>query len=215
MSNAFSVNFQVKGAGQQTPAPQPALRLYKLFPTVIWDVQLTQFDGQLDLWKREIEQLRAAEPQSAGRSTRSGWNSQDKAILDKPVFAPLAAEIKRLASGALAHMAEEEVPFKLTSWVNLHDRGGLNQLHMHAHALLSGVFYLNVPAGSGPLMFRDPRPGVLHSPFKGEGPNALKIVSLPPSAGLLVLFPHWLEHWVDEHDSDEPRISIALNAARI
>jgi uncharacterized protein (TIGR02466 family) len=86
---------------------------------------------------------------------------------------------------------------------------------MHAHALLSGVFYLNVPAGSGPLMFRDPRPGVLHSPFTGEGPNALKMVSLPPSAGLLVLFPHWLEHWVEQHDNDEPRISIALNAARM
>jgi uncharacterized protein (TIGR02466 family) len=209
------LNFQVKGAGQPTAAAPPALTLYKLFPTVIWDVQLTQFAGQFDDWKREIEQLRAAAPQSDARSTRSGWHSQDRAILDRPVFAPLAAEIRRLASGALAHMAGEEVPFNLTSWVNLHDRGGLNQLHMHAHALLSGVFYLSVPTGSGPLMFRDPRPGVLYSPFSGEGPNALKTVSLPPSAGLLVLFPHWLEHWVEQHESDEPRISIGLNAARM
>ncbi len=107
---------------------------------MIWDVQLSQFHGSLGGWTWHIGQLRAADPQSAGRSTRSGWHSADRAILDMAVFTPLAAEITRLVAGALAHMAGEEVPFKLTSWVNLHDRGGLNQLHMHAHALLRGEF---------------------------------------------------------------------------
>jgi uncharacterized protein (TIGR02466 family) len=215
MSNSFSLNFQVKGAGQKTAAPPPSLTLYKLFPTVIWDAQLTQFEVSLDGWKREIAALRAADPQSARRTTRAGWSSPDRAILDHAVFAPLESEIRRLVSSALAHTAGEEVPFKLKSWANLHERGGFNQLHMHEHALLSGVFYLSVPEGSGPLFFRDPRPGVLHSPFSGEGPNACKIVNLIPRAGLLVLFPHWLEHWVEPHDSDEPRIAIAFNAARI
>ncbi len=210
MGNSFGLNFQVTGAAP----PQPSLTLHKLFPTVIWDVQLTQLRPFFDGWKQEIAHLRAADPASAGRSNRSGWHSEDRAILDKLIFAPLEAEIRRLTGHALDHVAGEHVPFKISSWVNMHDRGGLNQLHMHAHALLSGVFYLGVPEGSGPLMFRDPRPGVLHSPFIGEGPNALKSVSLPPSAGLLVLFPHWLEHWVEQHDNDEPRISIAFNAAR-
>jgi len=214
MSNSFNLNFQMKGPIQQPAASPPSLTLYKLFPTVIWDAQLTQFAGSFDLWKREILQLRDADPRSATRSTRLGWSSQDRAILDNAVFAPLKAEITRLVGSALEHTAGEHVPFKLESWANLHDRGGLNQLHMHEHALLSGVFYLSVPEGSGPLLFRDPRPGVLHSPFGGEGPNACKVVSLPPRAGLLVLFPHWLEHSVEPHDSDEPRIAIAFNAAR-
>ncbi|MDP9057046.1 MAG: 2OG-Fe(II) oxygenase family protein [Pseudomonadota bacterium] len=214
MSKPFSLNFQMKGPIQQPATAQPSLTLYKLFPTVIWDVELTQFADSLQLWKREILQLRDADPQSATRSTRLGWSSQDRSVLDGGVFGPLKVEVSHLISGVLQHMAGEEVPFKLESWINLHDRGGLNQLHMHEHALLSGVFYLSVPDGSGPLMFRDPRPGVLHSPFRSEGPNACKVISLPPRAGLLVLFPHWLEHSVEPHDGAEPRIAIGLNAAR-
>ena len=30
-------------------------------------------------------------------------------------------------------------------------------------------------------------------------------------AGLLVLFPCWMEHFVEPHESDEPRISISFN----
>jgi uncharacterized protein (TIGR02466 family) len=215
MSNKFNLNFQLAGLGPQPTAQPPAMTLYKLFPTVIWDAQLTQFEGNLGDWQRGVVALRAADPQSSRSSTWSGWSSQDRAILDSPAFKPLAAAITRLVNDALTQMAGEEVRFQLESWVNLHDRGGANQLHMHKHALLSGVFYLAVPERSGALYFRDPRPGVLHSPFSGEGPNACKIISLPPRAGSLVLFPHWLEHWVEPHDSDQPRISIAFNATGI
>ena len=35
---------------------------------------------------------------------------------------------------------------------------------------------------------------------------------MSPDAGLLVLFPSWMEHFVEPHDNDEPRISISFNA---
>ena len=93
-----------------------------------------------------------------------------------------------------------------------HDRGGFNFLHMHEGSLLSGSFYLQVPPGSGQFVFRDPRPGVLHGFVKGGVPNGHADIHLTPSAGLLVLFPCWMEHYVEPHDSDEPRITIAFNA---
>ncbi|MGH8328789.1 MAG: putative 2OG-Fe(II) oxygenase [Steroidobacteraceae bacterium] len=37
-------------------------------------------------------------------------------------------------------------------------------------------------------------------------------MQLKPSTGLLVLFPCWMEHYVEPHESDEPRICIAFNA---
>lgn len=37
-------------------------------------------------------------------------------------------------------------------------------------------------------------------------------IHLTPSTGLLVLFPCWMEHYVEPHESDEPRICIAFNA---
>jgi uncharacterized protein (TIGR02466 family) len=104
--------------------------------------------------------------------------------------------------------------FEVQSWVNIHDRGGFNFQHMHEGALLSGTFYLQVPEGSGALVFKDPRPGVLNAYVKGNGANAYKDIQLRPSAGLLVLFPHWLEHFVEPHAHDVPRICLPFNALK-
>jgi Putative 2OG-Fe(II) oxygenase len=57
-----------------------------------------------------------------------------------------------------------------------------------------------------------PHPGVIHGSVKGGVPNGHADVHLTPSAGLLVLFPCWMDHYVEPHDSDEPRITIAFNA---
>ena len=43
-------------------------------------------------------------------------------------------------------------------------------------------------------------------------PNGYSDIQLTPEAGLMVLFPCWMEHYVEPHDSDEPRIVIAFNA---
>jgi hypothetical protein len=73
---------------------------------------------------------------------------------------------------------------------------------------------LQVPPGSGNLVFRDPRPGVINSFCKGAMANGYSDVRLKPDAGLLVLFPHWLEHYVEPHAGEGPRMVIAFNALR-
>jgi len=112
-------------------------------------------------------------------------------------------------------MGRGDLPFQLESWVNLHDRGGFNFLHIHDGTLLSGVFYLQVPSGSGDLVFRDPRPGVLNASFKGSDVNGHSDVHLRPETGLVVIFPSWLEHYVEPHENDIVRISISFNALKI
>ncbi|HUL47328.1 MAG TPA: putative 2OG-Fe(II) oxygenase [Steroidobacteraceae bacterium] len=106
--------------------------------------------------------MRAADPEPAGRTVRAGWNSKDMAVLERPSFAPLRGAIRAACASALAEMGQEGREFELQSWINFHDRGGFNFLHLHEGSLLSGSFYLSVPAGSGDFVFRDPRPGVIH-----------------------------------------------------
>jgi uncharacterized protein (TIGR02466 family) len=205
------------GAGLSPKAPPSQDRTLSiepvtLFPTRIWQTRLTALAPQFPAWIAAIEAMRAAQPEPAGRSNRQGWNSNDKAVFDQPVFTDLQAAIRACCDFALRQMGVTEPSYRLESWVNIHDRGGFNFLHMHDGCLLSGVFYLQVPPGSGCLTFRDPRPGVIGSPFKGAGANGHSDVQLTPEVGLAVLFPNWLDHAVEPHDSDSPRIALSFNA---
>lgn len=203
--------------GLSAAASQPgglAVQRNAIFPTTIWQVRLAALADRFPEWTAHVAALRAAAPVPAGRTNRGGWNSADGAVLDQPVFDPLREQIRALCSLALGEMGAGDMPFVLQSWINIHDRGGFNFLHMHDGALLSGCFYLQVPPGSGALTFRDPRPGVLNGFAKGSAANACKEVNLRPEPGLAVAFPHWLEHYVEPHDSDQPRVVIAFNALR-
>lgn len=207
MGETFSTTYRV---GQ--PGTTPVLQSYDLFATRIWQAHLESLQPRFAEWTGWVLALRAASPAPAGRTNRSGWNSKDMDILERPVWAPLRQLIQSTCAEALGEMGRSGQPFQLQSWVNLHDRGGFNFLHMHEASLLSGSFYLEVPAGSGALCFRDPRPGVTHGSLKGSVPNGHADIHLKPSTGLLVLFPSWMEHYVEPHESDRPRICIAFNA---
>lgn len=204
----------IGGGAAAAATGAPAAQPYDLFPTRIWQVSLNQLSTRFAAWVTAIEALRAAAPTPAGRTNRGGWNSVDNAILQQPIFADLHELIRGYCLQAFKETGLATPVFELQSWVNIHDRGGFNFQHMHEGALLSGTFYLQVPAGSGALVFKDPRPGVLNSFARGAGANAYKDIQLRPAAGLLVLFPHWLEHFVEPHDSDTPRICIPFNALR-
>jgi len=183
-----------------------------LFATRIWQARTPALAAQFSAWIDAVKALRAASPKPAGRTNRRGWNSEDMAVLEQAAFAPLREVIRATCAGALREMGQRNTTFALQSWVNMHDRGGFNFLHVHEGCLLSGSFYLKVPAGSGKLVFRDPRPGVVHGYVKGAVPNGYSDIHLAPEAGLIVLFPSWMEHYVEPHESDEPRIVIAFNA---
>jgi len=194
------------------PTVVPVLRPADLFPTRVWQAQLDALERYLPQWIEEVLAMRAADPEPAGRTVRAGWNSKDMAVLERATFAPLRDAIRAACASALAEMGQEGREFELQSWINLHDHGGFNFLHLHEGSLLSGSFYLSVPPGSGDFVFRDPRPGVIHGYVKGAVVNGHTDIHLTPSAGLVVLFPCWMEHYVETHEGDEPRITIAFNA---
>lgn len=207
-----SYRFKLTGGGLASEATGEKAAAFDLFATRIWQVRLPRLAPRFPEWVSAIAAMRAASPEPAGRTNRGGWNSQGHDLLDLPAFADLREAAVAHCRAALTDMAGSDLAFELKAWANIHDRGGFNFLHLHDGCLLSGTFYLQVPEGSGALVFRDPRPGVLNGFAKGSRPNACKDVHLRPEAGLMVLFPHWLEHFVEVHENDAPRISVPFNA---
>lgn len=185
---------------------------HDLFVTRLWTFDLSGLAGHFADWQRFLAVMRASSPSPAGRSNRHGWNSS-KSIFANAEFAPL----RQASEAAFAHAFRDmtlpgDVRFRLEAWANIHDPGAYNTAHMHQNVLLSGSFYLEVPEGSGALVLRDPRPGAVLSPFRGAGANNSCNVNIRPKAGILVIFPNWLEHAVETHEGETPRVCIAMNA---
>ena len=63
---------------------------------------------------------------------------------------------------------------------------------------------------SGVLEFLDPRAGV--EAVTAPGDPYGEPVRVRPEAGLLVIFPSWLYHWVHPYAGQTPRIAVSFNA---
>jgi hypothetical protein len=85
-------------------------------------------------------------------------------------------------------------------WATVHKQGIMHHMHDHPFALISGVYYVSVPPGSGDIVLYDPRPQHSHEDFV-----------LTPLPGEFLLFPSWLKHQVQGTVGNDPRISFAFN----
>jgi uncharacterized protein (TIGR02466 family) len=94
-------------------------------------------------------------------------------------------------------------------WVNLLKASGQHSGHIHPHSVISGTFYVQVPAGAGAIRFEDPRlPLMMAAP-----PRAESFVRVQPRPGLLLLWESWLRHEVLPGTGGGERLSISFNFA--
>lgn len=147
------------------------------------------------------------------QSVVGGWRIENPHL--RPECEPLNLHLNALFSELplVSRLAYPGNKFSLSSWLNVHESGGYNQVHHHSCSLLSGVVYLKVPPGSGRLRLKDPRAGRFFSHnFYGDSPPE---ICVEPKKGQTVVFPGFLEHYVEpshyESSSGEKRVSLAFN----
>lgn len=92
---------------------------------------------------------------------------------------------------------ETAQPLEISFWFNQMQPGHSTTLHTHddGYELISGVYYLDVPEGSGDIL--------LHL--------AEKVLSISPQAGVMLMFPPDLAHEVTRNNSRYSRLSMAFN----
>ena len=99
-------------------------------------------------------------------------------------------------------------------WVNVLSEGGSHTSHLHTNAVMSGTYYVKVPAGSGPIVFEDPRHAMMMAapPRQSNAPREFQTyVSETPAEGTLLLWESWLRHEVPLNRAQGNRISVSFN----
>ena len=139
---------------------------------------------------------------------------------DLPLRDPAFGDLKRILTTYAARFAKDlawDVKPKLDSiWVNLLKSGGHHSAHIHPHSILSGTLYVEVPNGSGPIRFEDPRlPMMMAAPVRRDdaAEELRPFVAMAPSSGLLLMWESWLRHEVLPGTAKADRLSISFNFA--
>jgi uncharacterized protein (TIGR02466 family) len=203
--------------------PKPRAHVEALFPTLIYR---TVMEGSGRLNRALGEAARAlADNDMAGRRwcEKHGYTGYTSygSLPDLPDRSRPFARLKRLVERHAASFAKElhwnlrgGRPICDMMWVNVLPEGGAHGSHLHTNAVLSGTYYVASPEGSGPLVFEDPRHGLMMAaPARKAGaPRAmLTYVSEIPAPGTLILWESWLRHEVPVNRAQGERISVSFN----
>jgi uncharacterized protein (TIGR02466 family) len=174
---------------------------HNLFETPIWGFMLNDQNLQTFDYTDYIIGLRENE-YTQTKSNMGGWQSRDN-IHEDAIFQEFNQSIISAAKGILKDYTQLE-PYIQSMWANINLKGDFNAHHTH-EGELSGVYYCNVPEKSGKLILVDPKVRSYVSAIKSSN------FPIQPERLALIIFPSWLEHYVQPSQSDDFRISISFN----
>jgi uncharacterized protein (TIGR02466 family) len=196
------------------------LEVMHAFPTVIgrWLVPDAESMNQ------ELQAIILAEEgkySSLDRSNIGGWHSRtDFLNREEPAVTALTNWITWAVNQMIAATAGGSFTgtVSVSAWATICRNGSYHAPHSHPDSAWSGVYY--VDAGtitadrslSGVLEFIDPRAGV--EAVTAPGDPYGEPVRVRPQAGLIVIFPSWLYHWVHPYAGHTPRIAVSFNVTR-
>ena len=191
--------------------PRKIIRQEMLWPTPYWHTMLWEFmrsetkvtfNEDFTGWiQGEMEKNT-----SVKKSNRGGWQSD----LYKPEgeFKPLVKEITEFCKHLPLDIKDFDIP---QLWVNVNKKGDWNVIHQHGQYDLSGIYYVKVPKNSGRIVFRDPRPAAISNLFMVKNFDNGEIKNVNLMEGLLMIWPSYLDHFVEPSQTDEERISISFD----
>lgn len=111
----------------------------------------------------------------------------------------------------------DQLNFSINIFASEMFEGDSHAMHSHANSILSGILYLQVPEGSSPITFYDPRthydcvslPKREHNYFNWEE------AYLNPEPGLFLIWQSWLRHAVPVNQNKEGRITLVFNISTV
>lgn len=181
--------------------------------------------GAPELDRELVRRLVVESERSPGiaRSNSGGWHSvPDLTQRPEACYQDLMHRVVARVQAAFREIARSQdvavgLPYRFAvqAWAMVMRHGDHALVHDHAEAHFSVAYYPDAgdadPAmypDSGKLSFVDPRRGGTVIPGVDLFPSQFAIA---PQPGMLVVFPGWLQHFVQPYRGGRPRVSISCN----
>tara|TARA_B100001057_G_scaffold66410_1_gene60142 strand:- start:1515 stop:1994 length:480 start_codon:yes stop_codon:yes gene_type:complete len=97
-------------------------------------------------------------------------------------------------------------------WFNVYRKGDFQEFHHHSNTVLSAVYFLYGDEKKGAKLYLKKAINDMINPMQVQ-PTFLNVdrIHYTPKPGKVVMFRGHVEHAVEQHEDDEPRISLAYN----
>ena len=97
-------------------------------------------------------------------------------------------------------------------WININNKNGYNTAHVH-DSLLSCVVYIKIPTNSGDIIFNNNplMSYILDNACDNTKKTNISQVRHKAQEGKVIIFPSYVQHYVEPNLTDEDRISISFN----
>lgn len=173
-----------------------------IFGVPVWGLMMHEQKYQSRDYLDCLKELQETQP-SEKKSNFGGWQSHDN-LHQIPVFKEFVTSLENIANSIVSEYSTN-TPVRLSElWGNINNFYNFNGAHTHG-GVLSGVFYIKTPVNSGRLILKNPAVRSDAHLFR------LKDYAITPEPLACIIFPSWLEHYVEPNMSDEERISLSFN----
>lgn len=174
---------------------------FNIFSVPIWGFVLSNEKYHAMDYIDLIKRLEAEEP-SVMKSNFGGYQTRDD-LNKEGVMQEFVKLMETVANDVGKHLNLPQLKM-ISMWGNVNYNKDFNGAHTH-EGILSGVFYLQTPDNCGNLIFCNPSVRAHNSLLKKSD------YPIKPQNLACILFPSWLEHYVQPNMSNLPRISLSFN----
>ena len=177
----------------------------KIFPTLI----MTAGDV---LPKRDIENINK-DIRNLSIKNINGPTQSHPLQHENPVYDSLCDKVIELCEKYMTDASYLYENLEITNmWSNIIGPGQYHAPHNHSNNILSGVYYPQSD-NNAKIHFLDPRPqaGVLTPKIKYNTTNNSSLLQYSSETNQMIIFPSWLQHYVESSTSKETRHSVAWN----
>ena len=197
------------------PAGSVQIKRTDLYPTPLWHTNLptnnvkerkvSLNEDLLNFIKEEYKK----NPEIVSKSNKGGgWQSRTD-LHKEPIMDELGNHIYNVCKTIFPQIKGMHIT---QMWAAINFEHSYNLIHCHGNMYhLSGAYYLQVPKDSGRIAFRDPRHAAINHYWSNKQIDNGEHHWREPQESDLMLWPTFLDHFVEPSKSKDPRVMISFD----